>query len=152
MPSSDSPACPGDDVVVADTELGKIGLAICYDLRFPELFRALMARGADLITMPSAFTFHTGAAHWEILLRARAIENQAYIVAPNQFGRSPSGMVDYGNSMIVDPWGTPLARASEHETVIYAEIDPDLQQRVRRELPCLDHVRLTAKCAPRNSD
>jgi predicted amidohydrolase len=132
----------GAAVVAAPTELGVIGLTICYDLRFPELYRQLTLGGAEIITVPSAFTFPTGAAHWEILLRARAIENQVYLVAPDQIGTSPSGVVDFGNSMIVDPWGKPLARAADRETLIFAEIDRDYQDRVRRELPCLTHARL----------
>jgi len=134
---------PGDDVVTVPTALGTIGLTVCYDLRFPELSRRLTTAGAEIITVPSAFTFPTGAAHWEILLRARAIENQVYVIAPDQVGKSPSGVTDFGNSMIVDPWGTPLARAADREMVVLAEIDRDQQARIRRELPCLDHVRLT---------
>jgi predicted amidohydrolase len=132
----------GGDVVVAPTELGAIGMTICYDLRFPELYRRLTLAGAEIITVPSAFTFPTGAAHWEILLRARAIENQVYLIAPDQVGKSPGGGVDFGNSMIVDPWGTPLARAADRVMMILAEIDRDYQERVRRELPCLTHVKL----------
>ncbi len=131
----------GSDIVTADTEWGRIGLTVCYDLRFPELYRKLTTSGARVITVPSAFTFPTGAAHWEILLRARAIENQVYIIAPDQIGRSPSGVNDFGNSMIIDPWGKPLARAADREMVIVAEIDLDYLDRVRRELPCLDHVK-----------
>ena len=131
----------GDEVVTVPTELGVIGMSVCYDLRFPELYRRLTMAGAEIITIPSAFTFPTGAAHWEILLRARAIENQVYIIAPDQIGRSPSGHVDFGNSMIVDPWGKPLARAADREMVIVAEIDREYQQQVRRELPCLDHIK-----------
>jgi predicted amidohydrolase len=130
----------GDEVVVVSTDLGRIGLSICYDLRFPELYRRLVAAGATLICVPSAFTFPTGAHHWEILLRARAIEDQVYVVAANQIGRSPSGVNDFGHSLIVDPWGTPIARASNAaETVIVGEIDLDYLDRVRRELPCLEH-------------
>lgn len=129
----------GQDIVVASTSLASIGLAVCYDLRFPELFRRLSVAGAEIICLPSAFTFPTGAAHWEVLLRARAIENQVYIIAPNQIGRSPSGVNDYGHSLIVDPWGTVIARATNAETVIVAEIDLDYLARVRRELPCLSH-------------
>jgi predicted amidohydrolase len=132
----------GDVVVTAPTELGVIGMSICYDLRFPELYRRLTLSGAEVIVVPSAFTFPTGAAHWELLLRARAIENQVYVVAPDQIGRSPGGVLDYGNSMIIDPWGTPLARAAVREMIICAEIDRDYQDRVRRELPCLGHVKL----------
>jgi deaminated glutathione amidase len=132
----------GDRVVTVRTELGVIGMSICYDLRFPELYRQLTLSGAEIIVVPSAFTFPTGAAHWEILLRARAIENQVYLIAPDQIGKSPSGVIDFGNSMIVDPWGTPLARAADREMVILAEIDRDYQERVRRELPCLTHIKL----------
>ena len=98
-------------------------MSICYDLRFPELYRRLARAGATIITIPSAFTAYTGAAHWEPLLRARAIENQVYVIAPNQSGTSPHGFTDYGNSMIVDPWGTVVARAGDGEAVITAEID-----------------------------
>jgi len=132
----------GDAIVAVPTALGVIGMTVCYDLRFPELFRRLTQAGAELIVVPSAFTFPTGAAHWEVLLRARAIENQVYVIAPDQIGRSPSGVVDFGNSTIIDPWGKPLARAADRETVIFAEIDRDYQERVRRELPCLTHVKL----------
>lgn len=129
----------GEAVVTVATDAGTLGLGICYDLRFPELFRRLGAAGAEIVCLPSAFTFPTGAQHWEILLRARAIENQAYVVAPNQIGRGPSGVQDFGHSLIVDPWGTPIARASNAETAITAEIDLDYLARVRRELPCLEH-------------
>jgi deaminated glutathione amidase len=133
---------PGAEVVTVPTPLGTIGLSVCYDLRFPELYRRLALAGAEIIAVPSAFTFPTGAAHWEVLLRARAIENQVYVLAPDQIGRSASGVVDFGNSMIVDPWGQPLARAADRETVICAEIDRDYQARVRRALPALAHIRL----------
>jgi predicted amidohydrolase len=131
---------PGRDVVTAATALGTIGLSICYDLRFPELYRRLAADGATILVVPSAFTFYTGAAHWEPLLRARAIENQAYVIAPNQAGKSPHGFTDYGHSMIVDPWGTVLARAGDGEQVIIAELDPDRVGQVRREMPCQRHA------------
>ena len=129
----------GDAVVVVPTDLATLGLAICYDLRFPELFRRLGAAGAEIVCLPSAFTFPTGAHHWEVLLRARAIENQVYVVAPNQIGRSPSGVQDFGHSLIIDPWGTPIARATNTATAITAEVDLDYLARVRRELPCLEH-------------
>jgi predicted amidohydrolase len=132
----------GSETVVATTALGTIGLSICYDLRFPELYRRLATAGATVITVPSAFTFYTGAAHWEPLLRARAIENQAYVIAPNQAGKSPHGFADYGNSMIIDPWGTVLARAASGEQVITAEIDGAHLARVRREMPCQLHAKL----------
>ena len=133
----------GSDVVSVDTDVGRIGLSVCYDLRFPELYRRLASAGAQIISIPSAFTFPTGAAHWEILVRARAIENQVYVIAPDQIGRSPSGVNDFGNSLIVDPWGKPLARAADRESVIVAEIDFDYLDRVRRELPSLAHVKLS---------
>jgi predicted amidohydrolase len=132
----------GRDVVTATTPLGTIGLSVCYDLRFPELYRKLTQAGATILTVPSAFTFYTGAAHWEPLLRARAIENQAYVIAPNQAGKSPHGFPDYGNSMIVDPWGVVVARAGEGEQVILAELDPERVARVRREMPCQLHATL----------
>lgn len=134
---------PGGEVVVADTGLCPMGLTICYDLRFPELFRALAAKGAQLIFVPSAFTELTGEAHWEPLLRARAIENQVYIVAPDQVGKNPKSFATYGNSMIVDPWGRVLARASDFPGVVFAEIDLTYLAKVRAELPVLSHRRLS---------
>lgn len=134
---------PGDEVVCAATELGRIGLSICYDLRFPELFRQLATLGAEIITLPSAFTYPTGEAHWEVLVRARAIENQAFVIAPGQYGKNSYGYSEYGNSMIVDPWGRVLARAStEREEVVVAPLDQAEMERVRRELPALKNRRL----------
>jgi predicted amidohydrolase len=133
---------PGSEPVCAESVLGKIGLTICYDIRFPELYRELAFAGALLMTVPSAFTFPTGEAHWEILMRSRAVENQVYVVAPAQFGPNVYGFNDYGNSMIVDPWGRVLARASDHEDVIVAPIDFDYLETVRRNLPALSHTRL----------
>ena len=133
---------PGEEVVVASTPLGTVGLSVCYDLRFPELYRGLSRKGAEIISVPSAFTFPTGAAHWEALLRARAIENQVYIIAPNQIGKNVYGFADYGNSMIIDPWGKIIARAPDRECFITAEIDLDYLEKVRKELPCLAHQRL----------
>ena len=130
---------PGSAPVTVSTELGTLGLSVCYDLRFPELYRALGAAGAEIVCVPAAFTFATGAHHWEVLLRARAIENQVYVVAPNQIGISASGVRDFGHSLIVDPWGTPIARASNQDGIILAEIDRGYLDRVRRELPCLEH-------------
>jgi predicted amidohydrolase len=130
---------PGEEIVVAQTEFCLMGLTICYDLRFPELYRALAAKGAQVIFVPSAFTALTGEAHWEPLLRARAIENQAYIIAPNQIGKNPKSFATYGNSMIVDPWGRVLARASDCPGVIFAEVDLTYLAKVRAELPALSH-------------
>jgi predicted amidohydrolase len=132
----------GDAPVVAETELCPIGLTVCYDVRFPELYRGLARRGAQVILVPSAFTALTGEAHWEVLLRARAIENQVYIIAPNQIGKNPKSFATYGNSMIVDPWGRVIARASDAAGIIYAEIDLDYLARVRKELPALTHCKL----------
>ncbi|OGQ82311.1 MAG: hypothetical protein A3F90_12090 [Deltaproteobacteria bacterium RIFCSPLOWO2_12_FULL_60_19] len=132
----------GEEVVVADTEFCRMGLTICYDLRFPELYRALSNKGAQVILVPSAFTALTGEAHWEPLLRARAIENQAYIVAPDQVGHNPKSFATYGNSMIVDPWGRILARAPDMAAIIYAEIDLAYLQKIRQELPALTHRKL----------
>jgi predicted amidohydrolase len=133
---------PGGETVVVRTAIGSIGLSVCYDLRFPELYRRLVRAGAEILCIPSAFTFPTGAAHWEPLVRARAIENQCYVIAPDQYGTSPNGYRDYGSSMIVDPWGAVVARASEGECVISAEIRLDYLRRVRAELPALAHARL----------
>jgi len=133
---------PGAEVVTAATALGKVGLSVCYDLRFPELYRRLAFAGARILTIPSAFTFTTGEAHWDVLIRARAVENQCYVIAPAQFGMNVHGFSDYGNSMIVDPWGRVLARASDQEGVVVAPLDMEYLDRVRRELPSLTHVRL----------
>ncbi len=132
----------GSEVVCVETALGAIGMTICYDLRFPELYRKLAFAGAKILTVPSAFTFPTGEAHWEVLIRARAVENQCYVVAPAQFGPNVHGFADYGNSMIVDPWGRVLARAADREDVAVAPIDLDYLESVRRNLPALSHVRL----------
>ncbi|HLK12964.1 MAG TPA: carbon-nitrogen hydrolase family protein [Candidatus Binatia bacterium] len=134
---------PGTDVVVVPTALGALGLSVCYDLRFPELYRRLARAGAEVLLVPSAFTFPTGAAHWEVLCRARAIENQCYVVAADQTGRSPAGHLDWGDSLIADPWGRVLARAGDGEGLAVAEIDRARLARVRRELPCLAHARLS---------
>lgn len=133
---------PGESVAAAETSLGTMGLTICYDLRFPELYRALVGKGAQLIFVPAAFTAITGEAHWEPLLRARAIENQVYIIAPDQIGKHPKSFDTYGNSMIVDPWGRILARASDVPGIIFAEIDLAYLAKVRAELPALAHRKL----------
>ena len=135
---------PGAEVVAAPLSGTPFtaGLAICYDLRFPELFRALAARGADLFLLPAAFTSATGRDHWEILVRARAIENLSYVMAPAQYGQHGPGRRSFGRSLIVDPWGLILAQAPDGEGVIYARLDFERLQRRRRELPCLTHCRL----------
>jgi predicted amidohydrolase len=133
----------GDAVCCVATDLGNIGLAICYDLRFPELFRGLVDAGAEIIVMPSAFTAPTGRAHWHTLVRARAIESQCFLVAPDQHGASAMGFENYGHSLIVDPWGEVLADAGPGgPSVVTAELDGQLLSRVRRELPSLAHRRL----------
>jgi len=133
---------PGEALVVADTPAGRIGLSICYDVRFPELYRRLSRDGARVLAVPSAFTDRTGKDHWEILLRARAIENLAYVIAPAQAGPHGKGRASYGHAMIVDPWGAVLAQVPDGEGVAIAELDFDRQDRLRRELPALDHRRL----------
>jgi predicted amidohydrolase len=130
---------PGDAVVTSELEGAiKLGMSICYDLRFPELYRSL---AADVVSIPSAFTLATTRDHWEILLRARAIENQCFVVAPNQIGEHPGGYRSGGRSMIVDPWGLVLACAPDTETAIVAELDLDRLAEVRRRLPSLTHRR-----------
>jgi predicted amidohydrolase len=132
----------GDGIVVAQTELGAMGLSVCYDLRFPELYRGLASQGAEVIFVPSAFTAFTGQAHWEALLRARAIENQAYVIAPDQFGESPKSFETHGHSMIIDPWGKIVAELVDGPGIITGEIDLDYLARVRAELPALRHRKL----------
>lgn len=131
----------GDELVTFETEHGHFGLTICYDLRFPELYRGLTLAGARVIFSPAAFTLYTGKDHWEILIRTRAVENQVFMVAPAQIGSHRPNKYCFGSAMIVNPWGTILVRAPEEETVIVAEIDYDYQDKVRRELPALAHRR-----------
>jgi predicted amidohydrolase len=133
---------PGEAPVTVETPLGTVGLSICYDLRFPELYRALSRAGATLLTVPAAFTLMTGKDHWEVLLRARAIENQAYVFAPAQGGRHTDQRQTYGHALVVDPWGLVVARASDGEGLALAEVDPELIARVRKNLPALRHRRL----------
>ena len=133
---------PGADVVVVDTPAGRLGLAICYDLRFPELFRQLLAAGAEWFCLPSAFTVPTGRAHWEILLRARAVENLCYVVASAQSGFHENGRETHGDSMIVEPWGRVLARLPRGTGVITAELDLARQRRLRQDFPAVSHRRL----------
>ena len=132
---------PGDEIVTATAGAVEVGLSVCYDLRFPELYRILAVRGARVITVPSAFTLATGRDHWEVLLRARAIENQAFVVAPNQVGEAPPHYVSYGRSMIVDPWGVVLAQAADREDVIVADLDLERQATIRESLPSLANRR-----------
>jgi predicted amidohydrolase len=133
---------PGREIVVAPAAGHRIGLSICYDLRFPELFRTLADHGADIITLPAAFTAVTGAAHWEVLVRARAIENQVFMLAAGQVGRHTTGTDSYGHSMIVDPWGTILARVERGEGVAVADLDFASQADLRRRMPVHRHRRL----------
>ncbi len=136
---------PGGEPVAVATPFGRVGLAVCYDLRFPELFRRLLDAGAEIFIVPSAFTAHTGRAHWETLVRARAIENQAYVLAPGQGGLHANGRRTHGESLIVGPWGEVLARGpSEGEAVLVAELDPARLASVRASLPCMAHRRLGA--------
>ncbi len=134
---------PGDEPVVVDTPAGRVGLSICYDLRFPELYRRLIDDGATVFTVPAAFTATTGAAHWHTLLRARAIENLAYVIAPGQYGRHPDDRSTYGHSLICDPWGRILAEEAEGNCVVAADIDPTLPARLRSEFPALSNRRLS---------
>jgi len=133
---------PGTEVVVAETDLARIGLTICYDLRFPELYRELVTKGAEVLMIPSAFTMQTGKDHWEILVRARAIENTSWVIAPAQSGHHGGKRWSYGHAMIVDPWGTVVARCPDGPGLCVAEIDPERLERVRRELPSIRHRRL----------
>ncbi|GAW90977.1 carbon-nitrogen hydrolase family protein [Calderihabitans maritimus] len=130
----------GKSIVVTDTDLGRVGFSICYDLRFPELYRIMALEGAEMIFVPAAFTMHTGKDHWEPLLRARAIENQCYIIAPGQTGKKKT-YTTYGKSMIVDPWGNVLGLAPEGESVVVAEIDLNYLRRVREQIPSLKNRR-----------
>jgi predicted amidohydrolase len=131
----------GDTAVIADTQWGKVGLTVCYDMRFPHLYRRLAQKGAFLFTVPSAFTVPTGQAHWHLLLRARAIENGAFVIAPAQGGHHANGRKTYGHSLIVAPWGEILAEAESEPRVIIADIDPELSLAARAKLPSLQHDR-----------
>jgi deaminated glutathione amidase len=133
---------PGNEVVVTDTRLGKLGLSVCYDLRFPELYRKHVDQGATLITVPAAFTLTTGKDHWHVLLRARAIEAQSYVIAAAQTGHHFGTRRSYGHALVCDPWGTVLAECGEGEGYAIASIDQDALQRVRAALPSLRHRRL----------
>ena len=133
---------PGDQVVVIDTPFGRMGVAVCYDLRFPELFRQQLEAGMEILVLPSAFTAITGRAHWEVLVRARAIENLCYVIAPDQGGYHLNGRETYGHSMIVDPWGAVLNSLARGPGVVCADIELGLLNSARRNFPSIEHRRL----------
>ncbi len=133
---------PGDQVVVIDTPFGKLGLAVCYDLRFPELFRKMFDQGAEIIALPAAFTVPTGAAHWEILMRSRAIENTCYMIGAAQWGTHSKGRKTFGDSIIIDPWGKILAQLPEGIAVITADIDLNYLKEIRKNLPIAQHQKI----------
>ena len=135
---------PGDTPVVADTPFGRLGLAVCYDLRFPELFRRLLDQGAELFAVPSAFTVRTGRAHWELLVRARAVENLAYVIAAAQGGYHLNGRETYGDSMIVNPWGEVLDRLARGSGVVVGDIDRRQFEHTRQRFPSIQHRKLRA--------
>ena len=137
---------PGESVVVIDSPFGRLGVAVCYDLRFPELFRQMLDKGVEILAIPSAFTAITGKAHWETLVRARAIENLAYVVAAAQGGFHLNGRETHGHSMVVDPWGTVLAQVPRGAGFVCCALDREFQGAVRRNFPTIAHRRL--KCGP----
>ena len=132
---------PGTEAVVADTPWGKLGLTVCYDLRFPQLYRALAKAGASYLSIPSSFQRITGKAHWHTLLKARAIENACFVFAPAMCGEHPGNRTTYGHTLVVDPWGEVLADGGEAPGIVYAQVDPTRVEDVRRMLPCLEHDR-----------
>jgi len=135
---------PGDELVCINSPIGRIGLTICYDLRFPEMFRRLVDDGATVFTVPAAFTKVTGTAHWHTLLRARAIENLAYVIAPGQYGDHPDKRTTFGHSLIIDPWGRILAEQAAGNCHIAADVDPELPAKLRAEFPALANRRFVA--------
>lgn len=135
----------GDETVVVDTPFGKLGLAICYDLRFPEMFRTMVNQGMEICAMPSSFTALTGKAHWDVLVRARAIENLCYVVAASQGGYHVSGRETFGNSMVVNPWGTVLNHMGKGSGVVAAKLDQSFLETTREHFPVLKHRRLACK-------
>ena len=143
---------PGDEIVVADAGGVPVGLTVCYDLRFPELYRILALREARVVTVPSAFTERTGRDHWELLLRARAVENQVFIVAADQIGEAPPHYRSFGRSLIVDPWGVVLAEAPDSECFVTAELDFAAQDRIRESLPSLRNRRESTYRWPQASE
>ncbi len=143
---------PGEEIVSASAGEVELGMSVCYDLRFPELYRILAVRGADLLAVPSAFTAATGRDHWQALLRARAIENQAFVLAPDQFGEAPPHYNSYGRSAIIDPWGVVLAMAPDGECFVAAELDLAAQRRIREKLPSLANRRPAAYVWPQPAE
>ena len=135
----------GDEPLVIDTPFGKLGFAVCYDLRFPEFFRKMLEQGVEIVVVPSAFTAETGAAHWEVLLRARAIENLCYIIAPNQGGFHLNGRKTFGHSMIIDPWGSVLDCYKTGSGCVIAEVDKQKLEKVRASFPAISHRRFFCK-------
>jgi deaminated glutathione amidase len=133
---------PGTGAVLVQSPLGKLGLAVCYDVRFPEMFRSMVDEGLAAISLPAAFTVPTGRAHWEILVRARAVDNLAFVLAAAQWGEHPGGRKTWGDSMIVDHWGEVLARRREGVGIVVADLDPEAQREARRRFPVLAHRRL----------
>lgn len=133
---------PGNTPCAVQTPVGNFGLAICYDIRFPELFRYLSKAGVEVFLIPASFAMLTGKDHWEVLLRATAIENQAYVVASNQIGESPENKISYGHSMIIDPWGIIIGQASDIETVVTAEVNWDYLRNIRLKYPFLAHRKM----------
>lgn len=139
----------GNQVVVADTPFGRLGLTVCYDLRFPELYSALRAAGAELISVPAAFTAVTGAAHWQVLTRARAIETQCYVLAAGQGGTHPGDRETFGHSVIIDPWGQVLGELAQGPGVVLAERNTNEQAAIRQRMPVVRHKRFFAAAEPR---
>ena len=139
---------PGESPMSCEVEGWRLGLTVCYDLRFPELYRILAVEGAELVTVPAAFTLYTGKDHWELLLRTRAVENQCFVAAANQWGVHEGGKASYGRSSIVDPWGVVLAQAPDEDSVISAELDRAHMERIRRSLPSLANRQPTAYTWP----
>ncbi len=132
---------PGTEIVTAKAGATTLGLSVCYDVRFPEIYRLLALRGAEILAVPAAFTLQTGKDHWELLLRARAVENQAFVIAPAQWGQKADGRWTYGRSIIVDPWGTVLAQCPDHDGYALATLDLDYLDRLRSEFPALKNRR-----------
>ncbi|MEE4378529.1 MAG: carbon-nitrogen hydrolase family protein [Candidatus Competibacteraceae bacterium] len=143
---------PGHEPVVAETPFGRLGLTVCYDLRFPELFRALLDQGMEILVLPAAFTAVTGKAHWEVLLRARAIENQCYVIASAQGGYHVTGRETHGHSMIIDPWGSVLECLAKGPGVVSAEVERERMASIRRSFPAIHHRHPALHSEPRKMD